>query len=98
MIDNLIADKFDIIELKGYTYNFFPRFFLLFLTFAKKNRYVEGFLSRSKLILKRNLKPETPKINSIPLLLTTNNNKIRKRKISIISDISYHYLIVLEKR
>jgi SAM-dependent methyltransferase len=98
MIDNLIANKFDIIELRGYVYNFFPRFFLLFLTYAKKNRYVEGFFSRSKLILQRNLKPETSKINSVSPLLTTKNNIFRKRKISIISDISYHYLIVLEKR
>lgn len=98
MIDNLIENKFDIIELRGYVYNFFPRLFLLFFTFFKKNRYIEGFFSRSKLMIKRNLKPETSKSNSEPPLLTAKNNKIRKRKSSIISDISYHYLIVLEKR
>lgn len=98
MIDNLIANNFDIIELRGYTYNFFPRFFLLFLTFAKKNRFFEGFFSRSKLILKRNLKPETPNINSVPLSFTTKNNTPRKRSMLNFSDISYHYLIILEKR
>lgn len=97
MIDNLIENKFDIIELRGYEYNFFPRLFLLFFNFSKRNRYVEDFFLRSKLIIKRNLQPEKSK-SSEPPLINTKNNKIRKRKISNISDISYHYLIILEKR
>jgi SAM-dependent methyltransferase len=98
MIGNLIENKFDIIELKGHVYNFFPRFFLLFLTFAKKNRYFEDFLSRVKLSVKCCLKTVTSQSNLEPTLINTNNNKIRKGQISKISDISYHYLIVLEKR
>jgi len=98
MIDNLIENKFDIIELRGYTFNFFPRFFLLLLTFAKKNRYFKDFLSRSIFFKKNNLGTVKSPNNSELSLITTNNNKNRKRQISKISDISYHYLIVLEKR
>jgi len=97
MIGNLIDNKFDIIEIRGYLYNFFPRFFQLFLTFAKKNRYFEDFFSRLKLFIKCYLKNVMSQSNLEPTLITSKNNKIRKRKISTISDISYHYLIVLEK-
>lgn len=100
MIENLIENKFDIIELRGYLYNFFPRFFLLFLTFGKKIRYFEDFFLQLKLFVKGYLKPVTSQNVSESMIITKKNNspKIRKRKISKISDISYHYLIVLEKR
>jgi len=98
MISNLIENKFEIIELKGLVYNFFPRFFTLFLTLAKKNRYFEAFFSKVKSSIKRCLKNVPLQSNSESPLIITHNNNIRKRHISKISDISYHYLIVLEKR
>ena len=98
MIGNLIENQFDIIELKGFLYNFFPRFFLLFLTSAKKNRYFKNFLSRLTVFIKFYLKPSAAQNNSDPTFIASINKTIRKRKISKISDISYHYLIVLEKR
>lgn len=99
MITNLIQNKFDIIELRGYLYNFFPRFFLLFLTFAKKNRHFEIFFSGVKLFIKHFIKKTLTSQNILePVFSPPKNNKIRKRGISKISDISYHYLIVLEKR
>jgi len=98
MIGNLIGNKFDIIELKGYLYNFFPRLFLLFVTYAKKNRYFKDVFSRLTIFKNDYLKKLPSQSNSDEIVTDYNHKKIRKKQISKISDISYHYLIVLEKR
>ena len=98
MIGNLVENKFAIIEISGYLYNFFPRLKMFFLNLAKKNRYLKDFFSKFILLLKRNSKTETSQSKSDYIITDKKNNKIRKRHISKISDLSYHYLIVLEKR
>ena len=97
MIGNLVENKFDIIEIRGYLYNFFPRLKMFFLNLAKKNRYFKDFFSKFILLIKRNLKTEKSQGKSDYIFSNNRNNNIRKRQISKISDLSYHYLIVLEK-
>ena len=97
IINNLAENKFNIVEIRGYMYNFFPRLCFFFFNFAKKNRYIEDFFSKFVPSIKHNAKTQYP---PNPLdHIRNDDKKIKnpKRHISKISDISYHYLIVLEK-
>ena len=48
----LTENKFDIIEIRGYLYNFLPRLTGLCLNLAKKNRHVNSFFSTIKPVIK----------------------------------------------
>lgn len=98
MIGRLSGNKFDIIEIRGYLYNFFPRLAGLCFNLANKNQHVSNFFSKIKPVIKRDEKMHLPGSAREPESIETRKNPIRKRTISKISDISYHYLIVLEKR
>ena len=98
MIGRLMENKFDIIEIRGYLYNFFPRLCELCLNIAKKNHHFKIFLSELKVFLQRNIKVHTSHSTQKPEVIEPKNNLIRKRHVSKISDISFHYIIVLEKR
>jgi ubiquinone/menaquinone biosynthesis C-methylase UbiE len=96
MIGKLIENKFDIIEIRGYLYNFFPRVFGLFLNLARKNHHFKNYFSKFSRFTQRNATMQMSKTE--PEVPITKNNQTRKRYLSKISDVSYHYLIVLEKR
>ena len=98
MIGRLTENKFEIIEIRGYLYNFLPRLTGLCLNLAKKNRHVNKLFSAIKPVIKPQGTVHTSEPTSEPESPVTGIYPARKRHISKISDISYHYLIVLEKR
>jgi len=98
MIGKLIENKFDIVEISGYLYNFFPRLGGLFLNLAKKSRHFNHFFSELLLFAQRNATIQTSSSTPEPEGIETPKKRGRKSHISKISDLSYHYLIVLEKQ
>jgi SAM-dependent methyltransferase len=98
MIGRLTENKFTIIEIRGYLYNFLPRLTGLCLNLAKKNRHINRFFSTIKPVIKPQGSVQTPESVPEPKPPVTEKYPPRKRHISKISDISYHYLVVLEKR
>ena len=99
MIGKLAEDKFSILEISGYLYNFIPRLCGLFLNLAKKNRHFNHFFSELVLFRQRNATIQTSSDTLKPKgIETKKKDQPRKRHISKISDLSYHYLIVLEKK
>jgi ubiquinone/menaquinone biosynthesis C-methylase UbiE len=98
MIGKLTENKFSILEISGYLYNFFPRLGGIFLNLAKKNRHFNHFFSELLLFRQRNATIQTSSDTPEPKVIETKKNQPRKRHISKISDLSYHYLIVLEKQ
>lgn len=98
MIGRLTENTFDIIEIRGYLYNFFPRLSEFFLNIAKKNHHVKKFFSELLPFTKRDSIKYTSTSTADFPAQDAEKNLTRKRHISKISDVSYHYIIVLEKR
>jgi ubiquinone/menaquinone biosynthesis C-methylase UbiE len=98
MIGRLTENTFDIIEIRGYLYNFFPRLSVFFLNIAKKNHYIKNFFSGLLPLTKRDSTRHTSTSTADSIAQDTKKNPTGKRHISKISDVSYHYIIVLEKR
>ena len=98
MIDKLLNNKFNIIEFRGYEYNFFPRLGSFFLNCARKNRYFEKFSAKSMTLIQQKGNPENPITAANHDVTDDRRILIPKRQISKIPDLSCHYLIVLEKR
>ena len=59
MIGKLTENKFSILEISGYLYNFFPRLGGIFLNLAKKNRHFNHFFSELLLFRQRNATIQT---------------------------------------
>jgi SAM-dependent methyltransferase len=98
MISRLIKNKFDIIEIRGYLYNFLPRLTGLCLKITKKNRHVNRFFSKITPVIKPQGTVQSSEHAPESASPLTRIYPARKQHISKISDISYHYLVVLEKR
>ena len=98
MIGKLTENKFSILEISGYLYNFFPRLGGIFLNLAKKNCHFNHFFSELLLFRQRNATIQTSSDTPETKVIETQKNQPRKKHISKFSDLSYHYLIVLEKQ
>lgn len=98
MILDLIGDKYKIIELRGQGYNFFGRMGFFFLNCARKNQYLDGIFLKSLPLIKRSFKIENQQNESNDALIDEMDINVPKKPISTFADLSYHYIIVLEKR
>jgi ubiquinone/menaquinone biosynthesis C-methylase UbiE len=97
-IGELTENQFSVLEISGYLYNFFPRLGGLFLNLAKKNHHFNHFFSELRRFRYRKHTIQTSSGTPGPKVMGAKKNQARKRHISKISDLSYHYLIVLEKK
>ena len=91
-IHKLVENKFNIIDLRGYGYNFLSRLLIFLISIFR----LECVMVIIKNLLKRKLKRTIPSIkkanNKLDNLLT-----YLQHRFKFLNDISYHYIVVLEK-
>jgi SAM-dependent methyltransferase len=95
MITRLAEKNFTILEFRGYEYHFSKRLALFCLNCARKNRYLKNFLARILTVARQKFpaqqQPECgPEAEDRKMFFP-------QRKFSPFADLSYHYLLVLEK-
>jgi SAM-dependent methyltransferase len=95
---HLIGNKLKLIELRGYGYNFFGRLGFFFLNCARKNQLFNDCFLKILTFVRGNFKNETQNREPGDLLTEEREISVPKKTISRFSDLSYHYIIVLEKR
>jgi len=109
-LEKLIKNRFTLIDLVGYNYNFMPRF-ILFIYNATRLNNLFHFL-RLNYIVKVGKTNTNEGITNAHQLKNSENDKeiiqINKREISndrnveelryLLTDFSYHYLTVLQKK
>jgi len=102
MMADLLDNKFNVLEFRGYGYNFFPSLAEFFCNCAKKNRYFETVYSTVLTFIQhtagRTTKPENSERVTNHDAPGERKVRIPKKQISRISDFAYSHLVILEKR
>lgn len=99
-IQRLIANKFKLIDLYGYAYNFVLRLRNFLVTILK--RYVSNDILKaikSKKLVSRSYYAKSGReiLNGPVSIESSNLLEVLQRRFKFIADFSYHYIVVVEK-
>lgn len=101
-IRNLVSGKFKIIDVLGYTYNFVPRLYSFILALMMpilkftKLFYLIKYM-KNKLMKKHNESNTSTKTNTNTYIQKQTMFDVWGNKIKCLNNLSYHYVVIVEK-